>query len=47
MKGKRIGRLKKWDDSINKWTGMDLASSSRADADRTRLKGTVKSSVVP
>ena len=43
MKGKRKrGRQKKrWEDSIKKWTGMDFASSTRADENRTRWKGIV------
>ena len=49
MNGKRMGRQKKtWEDSIKVWTGMDFASSTRADEYRTRLEGIVaKSSVVP
>ena len=50
MQGKgRKGRQKKrWEDNIKDWTGMDFASATRADEDRTRMKGiVVKSSVVP
>ena len=50
VKGKRKrGRQKKgWEDNIKEWTGMDLASSTRAAENRTRWKGIVaNSSVVP
>ena len=50
VKGKRNrGRQKKrWGDSIKEWTGIDLASSTRAAENRTRWKGIVaNSSVVP
>ena len=41
VKGKRKrGRQKKrWEDSIKEWTGMDLASSTRAAENRSRWKG--------
>ena len=47
VKEKRIGRQKKrWEDNIKECTGMDFASSTRAD--RSRWKGIVaNSSVVP
>ena len=50
VKGKRRkGRQKKrWEDSIDEWTGIDFAGPTRAAEDRTRWKGiVVKSSVVP
>ena len=50
VKGKRKrGRQKKrWEDNIKEWTGMDLASSTRAAENRLRWKGVVaNSSVVP
>ena len=50
VKGKRKrGRQKKrWEDNIKEWTGMDLASSTRAAENRSRWKGVVaNSSVVP
>ena len=50
MKGKRKrGRQKKrWEDNIKEWTGMDFASSTRADENRSSWKGNVaNSSVVP
>ena len=50
VKGKRRrGRQKRrWEDNIKEWTGMDLANSARAAANRTIWKGIVaKSSVVP
>ena len=50
VKGKRKrGRQKKrWEDNIKEWTGMDLASSTRAAENRSRWKGIVaNSSVVP
>ena len=50
VKGKRKrGRQKKrWEDNIKEWTGMDLASSTRAGENRTNWKGTVAvSAVVP
>ena len=41
MKGKRKrGRQKKrWEDNIKEWTGMDIASSTRAAENGTRWKG--------
>ena len=49
MEKRRRGRQKKrWEDNIKEWTGMDFASSTRADENRRRWKGAVaKSSVVP
>ena len=50
VKGKRKrGRQKKrWEDNIKEWTGMDLASSTRAAENRKKWKGIVaNSSVVP
>ena len=50
VKGKRKrGRQKKrWEDNIKKWTGMDIANSTRAAENRTKWKGIVaNSSVVP
>ena len=50
VKGKRKrGRQKKmWEDNIKDWTGMDLASLTRAAENRTRCKGIgANSSVVP
>ena len=46
---RRYGRQKKrWEDNVKEWTGMDFASSTRADEDTTRWKGiVVKSSLVP
>ena len=45
---RRKGRQKRWAYNINEWTGMNIASSTRAAEDRTRWKGIdVKSSVVP
>ena len=39
---RRKGRQKKrCEDNIKEWTGMDFASSTRADENRTRWKGTV------
>ena len=45
---KKKGRQEKmWEHNIKGWTGMDSASSTRADENRTRRKGIVaKSSVV-
>ena len=45
---RRKGRQKKrWEDNIKEWTGVDLASSTRAVEDRTRWKRiVVKSSVM-
>ena len=47
-KGKRkIGRqIKRWEDNIKEWTGMDFASSSRAAENKTRWKGIVANSAV-
>ena len=50
MRGKRRrGRQsKRWDGTVNEWTEMDFASSTRAVEDRTCWKEiTEKSSVVP
>ena len=45
---KRGGQKKKLEDNIEEWTGMDVASSTRAAENRTRWKGIVaNSSVVP
>ena len=41
---KRGRRKKRWDDSIKEWTGMDIASSTRASENRTRWKGIVANS---
>ena len=48
VKGKRrTGRQKKrWADTIEEWTGVDFASSSKAAEDRTRWKGVVVKSFV-
>ena len=47
-KTEKNGQKKRWEDNIKKWTGMDIASSTRAAEDRARWKGiVVKSSVVP
>ena len=50
MKGKRKGgrQIKRWEDNIKEWTGMDFASSTRAVENRARWKGIVaNSSAVP
>ena len=40
--------MKRWEDNIKEWTGMDFASSTRTAEHRSRWKGVVaKSSVVP
>ena len=36
VKGKRGRQKKRWEDNIKEWTGMDLASSTRAAENRTR-----------
>ena len=47
-KRKRDKQKKRWEDNIKKWTGMDLASSTRAAENRSKWKGIVaNSSVVP
>ena len=47
-KGRRDRQKKRWEDSINEWTGMDFASLNGAAENRTRWKGiVVNSSVVP
>ena len=48
VKRKRGRQKKRWEDNIKEWTGMDFASSTRADENRTKWKGIVaNSSVVP
>ena len=50
VKGKRrrVRQKKRWEDNIKEWTGMNIASSTRAAENRTRWKGIVaNSSVVP
>ena len=48
QKRRKCRQKKRWEDNIKEWTGMDLASSTRAAEDRTVWKGIVaKSSVVP
>ena len=47
-KRKRDRQMKRWEDNIKEWTGMDFASSTRAAENRSRWKGIVaNSSVVP
>ena len=42
------GEKKRWEDNVKEWTGMDFASSIKADENMTRWKGIVaKSSVMP
>ena len=41
-------KKKRWQKNVKEWTGMAVASSTRATEDRTKLKGiVVKPSVVP
>ena len=44
--GRRRGRQKKWEDSINKWTRMAFGDSLRAAEDRQWWKGIVATSYV-
>ena len=47
VRTKKKGRQKKrWKDNIKEWTGMDIASSTRAAENRTRWKGIVANSSV-
>ena len=47
-KRKRVRQKKRWTDNIKEWIGMDFASSTRTDSNRTRWKEIVANqSVVP